>query len=269
MFPESVLLSLWGRRCRQASTKQVTFYQEKSRCTFFPKKSWNCFCMCVKIAPEKECPSPLFLICTWIWSLLSFATVVLAISAQTALFSEFSALHVKSWVFSFRDCQQSDCGLNPITALLSDRHDKSLLLGLLYFQLWQTLVDSQRCYKTMRQAYLLHAPSVLLGQKKCFNSSSAEPSRQTRDLYCILNDFSCLFLGSLMLGRGDGGWKHDGNAIHDSFHYSVRRALLFSYKYLYVWGNCQIAALRGFYGAVHSGPVAARGPSFFCSCFCI
>lgn len=53
--------------------------------------------------------------------------------------------------------------------------------------------------------YLLHAPSVLFGQKQLFNSSSAEPSGQTRDLYCILNYFSCLFLDPQTLGRGGGG----------------------------------------------------------------
>lgn len=53
--------------------------------------------------------------------------------------------------------------------------------------------------------YLLHAPSVLFGQKKHFKSSSAEPSGQTRDLYCILNYFSCLVSDPQTLGRGVGG----------------------------------------------------------------
>lgn len=54
--------------------------------------------------------------------------------------------------------------------------------------------------------YLLHAPSVLFGQKQLFNSSSAEPLGQTRDLYCILNYFSCLFLDP-QSGVGQWGVK--------------------------------------------------------------
>lgn len=114
---------------------------------------------------------------------------------------------------------------------------------------------------------LLHSPSVFFGQKKLFNSSSAEPSGRTRDLYCILNYFSCLFLDPQTPGRGCAGWKHDENAIHDSFHCTLRWALLFSYKYLYVWGNCQIAALWGFHRAIYLRLSAVRGPPFFWSCF--